>query len=171
MEIKLKQKFIKGHLCIFFLMEIVSDQQIKRFISETKLIDKNFKPILRERKVCFEFHHEVVGEEGNVYRLIVKQSKINPLDFSIIFGVVIGGKMFRLRRYNGDSHEHTNPISREKIDGFHIHKATQEYQENGFREDAFAVKTSKFSDWKTALNLMIKENNFLPQVEEGQRRL
>ncbi len=171
MKMKGREKFIKRHLHIIIIMEIVTDQQIQKFISEIKLIDKDWKPSFRDRKSYFESKNEFIGEEGNIYKIIIKYSKINPLDFSVIFGIMLEGKLFRVKRYNGDAGDHTNSIERDRIEGFHIHKATQIYQENGFREDAFAIKTTKFSDWKSALKLMLAENNFLLKVDDGQSRL
>ena len=48
-------------------------------------------------------------------------------------------RVFRLRRYNGKSHEHTNPIEKEIFYDFHIHTATERYQvlENK-KEDTYA---------------------------------
>jgi hypothetical protein len=152
-------------------MFILTDKQIDSFMSETKIIPKNFDPKLRDKGLNLEFSQEVIGEEGNNFRIIVRQNKSSPLDFSVIFGVILGGKLFRLRRYNGDHGIHTNKIEDEEIDGFHIHKATQRYQERGFREEGFAEKTEKYSDWKSALNKLIKDCNFTLQVELGQSRL
>ena len=89
----------------------------------------------------------------------------------MIFGVVIGGKLFRLKRYNGDSHEHTNKIEDNQFDGFHIHTATERYQKRGFQPEGFAESTTKYSDWQTALKVMIKENNFKIETDKNQKRL
>ena len=83
---------------------------------------------------------------------------------------MLSGQLFRLRRYNGDS-QHTNKIERDKIDGFHIHKATSRYQESGFQEDAFAEKSIKYDDWNSALSAMLSENNFIYYAAKGQKRL
>ena len=117
---------------IYIKMIIITDEQIKDYIEERKIIPKIFKPSLRSKKFSFEFRQESIGALGNVFKIIVRQNKFNPLDFSVIFGVLIGGKLFRIKRYNGDSHGHINKLEKIKIEGFHIHKATQRYQENGF---------------------------------------
>jgi hypothetical protein len=75
-----------------------------------------------------------------------------------------------LRRYNGKSHEHTNPIEEDTFYDFHIHKATERYQMIGAREDTFAEPTEKFSDFHEAISCMIKDCNFEVPVDP-QRKL
>lgn len=150
---------------------IVTDDEIDSFVNEAKLLPKSFNPSLKDRagQNCFE--QEVKGEAGHTFKIIVRQSKINPLDFSVILGVLTGGKWFRLKRYNGDSHEHTNKIEGEKMQGFHVHSATERYQNHGFREEGYAKKATTYSDWKTALGVMLRENNFKAAVDGSQKRL
>ena len=150
---------------------IITDDRIQDFINEKKILSKDFHPVFKDKLGHKVFEKEVLGEEGNTYKIIIRQSKINPLDFSVIFGIVIEGQIFRIRRYNGDSHDHTNKIEEELIEGFHIHKATQRYQERGFREEGFAEKSTRYSDWSTALKVMLRENNFQLEVPKDQTRV
>ena len=64
-----------------------------------------------------EQHLDLTGEAGTRFRLILRQNRINGLDFSIILAVLVpqSTQVFRLRRYNGRSHEHTNQIEKEKL--------------------------------------------------------
>ncbi|MBU4300438.1 hypothetical protein L6303_07815 [archaeon] len=152
-------------------MDIVTDAQIRAFIDEVKLLQPNFTPRLKDGIGKYSFEHQVIGLLGNMFKIIIRQSKINPLDFSVIFGVLLGGNLFRIKRYNGNSHTHMNKLEKIEIQGFHIHLATQKYQENGFKEEGYAEKTTRYSDWKTALDLMLNENNFEFEVDKEQRRL
>ena len=152
-------------------MDTITDAQIKEYIKEKKTLPQNFKPIFKERNGQNCFEKEIIGDSGNIFKIIIRQSKFNSLDFSVIFSVLINGVLFRIRRYNGDSHDHTNKIERETIDGFHIHMATERYQENGFKEEGFAEKTTRYNDWQTALKVMITENNFQMEVPKDQQRL
>lgn len=152
-------------------MDIITDSQIQAYIQERKTLPKSFKPTLKEKNYYNQYEHEIKGESGNTFKIIIRQSKHNPLDFSVIFGVFIGGTLFRLKRYNGDSHDHPNRIEKTKIIGFHIHTATQRYQEKRFREEGFAEQTTRYSDWKSALELMFKENNFVVEIDKAQKRL
>ncbi|MGO9060397.1 MAG: hypothetical protein ACLQU2_23895 [Candidatus Binataceae bacterium] len=75
--------------------------------------------------------------------------------------------LFRLRRYNGKSHEHTNQIEKNTFYGYHIHTATERYQELGMDEDGFAQPTARFSDLSGALNCMIEDCGFdLPPEQQ-----
>ena len=58
-----------------------------------------------------------------------------------------------------------------KFEGFHIHKATQRYQELGIQEEGFAEKTNKYTDWKGALKCAMSENNCTIEVAPNQKRL
>ena len=57
----------------------------------------------------------------------MRQNRINLLDFSVILAVRVPqlNQVFRLRRYNGRSHEHTNQIESVTFHDFHIHFATE----------------------------------------------
>jgi hypothetical protein len=70
---------------------------------------------------------DIKGADGGDYRLVLRQSILNPLDFSIILAYrpPKSNQLFRLQRYNGKSHEHTNPIEEETFYNFHIHQATE----------------------------------------------
>ena len=77
--------------------------------------------------------------------------------------------MFRLRRYNGRSHEHTNQIESVTFHDFHIHFATERYQEMGAREDAYAEPTERFGDFRGALQCLSEDANLkLPSDRQGE---
>ena len=87
---------------------------------------------------------------------------MNILDFSIILAVCPAGsnQLFRLRRHNGKSHEHTNQIEASTFYDFHIHMATERYQELGMREDAYAEATDRFGDFDGALRCLLDDGGF-----------
>jgi hypothetical protein len=91
------------------------------------------------------------------------------LDFSVILGYKPPHvhSVFRLRRYNGKSHRHTNALEKEMpFYGFHVHTATERYQRPGFREDHFAVLTNRYSDFQGAILCLLEDYGFLPPIEE-----
>ncbi len=106
-------------------------------------------------------------EKGNEFRLILRQNAINSLDFSIILAYRLpkSNQLFRLRRYNGKSHEHTNIIEGQKFCSFHIHYATFRYQEGGSNEDGYAEPTDRFSEFNQALSCMLKDCEFQVPVD------
>lgn len=107
------------------------------------------------------------GIEGSRFIVIVRQAEANPLDFSVILACYPGksNERFRLRRYNGKSHTHSNKLEREgPFYDFHIHQATERYQDAGFKEDAYATPTDRYADFHQALNCLVADCGF----EESQ---
>jgi hypothetical protein len=69
--------------------------------------------------------------------------------------------VFRLRRCNGKSHEHSNIIEEKRFYDFHIHTATERYQDAGLREDWYAEPTDRYNDFNGALRCMFKDCGFV----------
>ncbi len=153
------------------LIMVVSDIEIQSLMDEKKTLLSSLNPSFKDGRSSQRFEHDFEGEKGNKFKVVIRVSNFNPSDFSVILCVKLGGKWFRLRRYNGDSHEHTNSLEQEKVKGCHIHYATERYQERGFREEDYARSTNKYGDWKKALDILMKEANFQLAVVKGQRRL
>ncbi len=116
---------------------------------------------LKPKRGHAERQYDLNGGAGNEFRLILRQNQINVLDFSIILAVRIpkSAQFFRLRRYNGKSHEHTNIIENVTFFDFHIHVATERYQDMGTREDAFAELTDRYGDFHGAIECLIDDAN------------
>ena len=138
---------------------LLSDDEIQRLISEPKPLPPNYHLRLRlkPKRGHKEAELDFEGANGATFRLILRQSMGNPLDFSLIlaYRVPQTNIVFRLRRYNGKSHEHTNKLEGDKFYDFHIHEATQRYQEAGLREDAYAEPTDRYADFDDALRCML----------------
>lgn len=152
---------------------ILSDKEITDLIQEKKPLPRDYrtKIQLRPKPGHKERELDLKGEKGSEFRLILRQSAINPLDFSIILAYrpPKSNQLFRLRRYNGKSHEHTNIIEGEKFYSFHIHHATFRYQEGGSNEDGYAEPTDRFSELTQALSCMLKDCGFqVPTEPQGR---
>ena len=95
--------------------------------------------------------------------MILKRSLSNPLSFSAILAYRVPGsnQIFRLRRYNGRAHEHTNVIECETFYDFHIHEATERYQELGGKADGYAQSTDRFVDLDGAIDCLIEDCNLV----------
>lgn len=133
---------------------------------------------LRDKRGHMGRELDVTGVYGTRFRLILRQCHFNHMDFSVILAVnpFETNQLFRLRRYNGKSHEHRNPIEEDVFYGFHIHQATERYQEMGAREDTFAEATDRYVDLHTALRCMLDDCAFeYPQGDQlglfGERDL
>jgi hypothetical protein len=150
-----------------------SDQDIAQLIEELKPFPEDYRSRmqLRPKRGHKEQELDVQGANGSEFRLILRQSNFNPLDFSIILAYRPPNIniLFRLGRYDGRSHEHTNRIEGNKFYDFHIHMATQRYQELGTREDGYAEPTDRFSDFASALQCMLNDCGFdIPEDPQGR---
>lgn len=147
-------------------------------VQEARYLDREIATLIKERKILPDNWRtrlyrtgslDVKGEDGNKFRIIIRQSNSRPADFSVIL-MVIGPRSnqeFKLRRYNGWTSRHRNRIEREIIDGFHIHYATERYQQKGLKEETYAQRTDRYSDSDGALDCLIEDANFEkpPQME------
>ena len=150
-----------------------SDQEVATLIRERKPLSHEWRSRLRLRpkRGHDERDLDLTGDAQSEFRLILRQSKLNPLDFSIILAVRVpkSNQIFRLRRYNGKSHEHTNHIEDVTFYDFHIHTATERYQQFGPREDAYAEPTDRFGDFHGALRCLIQDANLeIPPEQQGR---
>jgi hypothetical protein len=153
---------------------LLTDAEISALISETKELQPGYlsKLQLRQKQGHRERELDITGTNGSEFRIILRQSLINILDFSAILACSAksSSQLFRLRRYNGKSHEHTNKLERQTFYDFHIHFATERYQHSGLREDAYAETTSRYGDIQGALNCLI-EDCALVLPSNGQKLL
>jgi len=145
-------------------MPILKDSEIKALIEEEKSIpDGLWWPMkMSERNNHKHKGFEISCESGSRFVVKARQSCVNPMDFSIILGYVLPGSytVFRLRRYNGKSHRHTNVLEATTFYDFHIHIATERYQTRGFKEDHFAETTNRFYDLASAVQCLIDDCGF-----------
>lgn len=149
------------------------DQEIESFVNERKPapadLEKGIR--LKPKRGHDEGQLDLTGDRDNEFRLIFRQNKINRLDFSVILAVRVpeSSQIFRLRRYNGKSHEHTNHIEAVTFYDFHIHFATERYQARGEREDAYAEPTDRYGDFQGALRCLINDANIdIPPEMQGK---
>ena len=154
------------------MAEILSDQEIKDLLDENKALPPDYRAKIqvRPKRGHKERELDIKGKNGNDFRVILRQSVLNPLDFSIIlaFRPAQSNIFFRLRRYNGKSHEHTNLIEGDTFYNYHIHQATERYQHMGAREDSYAEPTDRFSDFHEAVSCLIEDCGF--EIPSGTQR-
>lgn len=141
-----------------------TEKEIENLLAERKELPADYKNLLltRPKRGHKERELSIKGGDGSLFRVILRQSNSNPLGFSAIvaFCVPNSNQLFRLCRYNGKNHEHTNTIEKETFYDFHIHMATERYQDIGFREDAYAEKTDRFADFHGAIRCMWEDCGF-----------
>lgn len=111
------------------------------------------------------FAKRVTGELGTQFALHIRQSVLDVFDFSIILAFVpSSGGEITLRRHNGKGHPHVNKLEGTSVPStaFHIHYATERYQQHGYEIDGYAEESSVFADLATALGAMLIAANFDP---------
>ena len=150
-----------------------TDEEIDVLVRARKAMPSDWEARvrLRAKRGHDEQYLDFTGEGGTRFRLILRQGRINRLDFSVILAVLVpqSTRVFRLRRYNGRSHEHTNPIERETFYDFHIHFATERYQELGAREDTYARPTERYGTFRGALDCLFSDANVsVPARAQGE---
>lgn len=142
-----------------------SHQELAAFIQERKPLPANWRSqfLTKLKRSHKEEHLVLTGDSGNTFRVIIRQNLLNPLDFSVILAVQVphSNEIFRLRRYNGGSHEHTNHIEKVKFVGFHIHSATERYQAEALvPDDGYAEPTNRYNELNGALQCLFDDANF-----------
>ena len=152
---------------------IYTDHQIDALVRERKPLPADWqeRARMKAKRGHAEQYLDLTGEAATRFRLILRQNRINGLDFSIILAVLVPQttQVFRLRRYNGRSHEHTNQIENETFYDFHIHFATERYQELGAREDAYARPTDRYGTFQDALDCLFTDANVsVPPKAQGE---
>lgn len=148
----------------------LTDEEIAGLVAEKKMLPPDYKELLKVQQKRFgrQSTLAVTGADGHDFRIVLRQSVINPLDFSAILVHVLPGtnKAFRLRRYNGRTGEHTNAIERQKLDDFHVHYATERYQTRGEAEDTYAEPTQRYATLSAALECLLSDCGFERPPEE-----
>jgi hypothetical protein len=151
----------------------LSEAEISRLLAERKPLPPDYRERIQTKPKHGHKEREldVIGTDGSEFRLIFRQSEFNPLDFSVILAYrpPKTNQLFRLRRYNGKSHEHTNTLDGQTFYDFHVHKATERYQdESGLREDSYAEPTKSFADFHGAIRAMLGDCGFnVPPNTQG----
>ena len=151
----------------------LSEAEISRLLAERKPLPPDYRERIqiKPKRGHKERELDVKGSDKSEFRLILRQSEFNPLDFSVILAYrpPKTNQLFRLRRYNGKSHEHTNTLEGSTFYDFHVHTATERYQdESGLREDAYAEPTKRFADFHGAIRCMLVECRFdVPPDTQG----
>lgn len=155
------------------MKKVLTDEEIESLIHERKPLPQGWESRLEPRpKSDTRFSQrewEIKGENENIFRVVLRQNNINLLDFSIILIFRDkDGNEFRLCRFNGKHpSQHTNRLERNRglpnasfRGTFHIHKATQRYQEESFEIDGYAEATSEYSSFEGALQMFLQRNGF-----------
>lgn len=147
-------------------MITLTEERIRDLILEAKPMPAGIVPlgVLPQRNNHLRKDYRIVCPSGNEFLMAIRRSVLNLLDFSVVLGYQLPHlhAVFRLRRYNGKSHVHTNSIEKQTFYDFHVHTATERYQRPGFREDTFAEITDRYQSLESAIQCMLDDCGFRP---------
>jgi hypothetical protein len=153
-------------------MIILTDEEITALIEESKPMPSGLRPFTRliEKNRHRRRDYDVLCASGHSFVIAVRLSLLNAFDFSAILGYKLPGvnTIFRLRRYNGRSHYHTNTIENQRFREFHIHKATERYQRmGGTKEDHFAEVDRRYVDLDSAVDCLLADCGFRSPMQDS----
>lgn len=113
--------------------DFLTDYEVQALLEEPKRLPEEYLGRLRlkPKRGHTEAELDVQGDGGSEFRVVIRRSNLNHLDFSVILVYRVPGstRVLRLKRYNGKSHQHTNPLENQKFYDFHIHTATERTSE------------------------------------------
>ena len=149
-----------------------TDDEINALITEEKTHSGTIHEImdLKESDGHKRTSFDIMRADGSRFIIKLRQNVNDMNDFSAIIAFQEKGnnKDFKLRRYNGKSHEHSNKLEDEKFYNFHIHFATQRYQDEGRKEESYAEATNRYSDIEEALNCLLEDCNL--KIKQGPQK-
>ena len=136
---------------------IHTDDQIDKWMQARKELPPDWHNSIWKHKGL-----DVLGDDDNTYRIIIRDEYRRKPSFSVILLVYPfdTNQGVRLRRYNSPHGKHINHLEGSVVYQYHIHKATERYQRNRDRIDHYAEETSRFNDIHGALQCLIEDGNF-----------
>ena len=142
--------------------KILEDPFIDDLIKEEKFLPERFNKISKMKSKSMRQHKEKlirISGTSNNYCIVIRKNILDPLDFSIILRYEDpSGSSYNIVRYNG-KHMHRNKLECESFRGFHIHRATERYQRNGYSIETYATPTNKYSSFEEAWSAFINDLN------------
>jgi hypothetical protein len=155
------------------LAVLLTDAEIDALVRDPKPLPLGFRNrlLLRQKRGHQEAELEVAARSGAVFRVFLRRSSRNALDFSVILAYLVPGstQVIRLRRYNGKSHEHSNPFEKQRFYDFHIHYATERYQRSGNKEDTYAEPSDRYATLEQAVDCLLSDCGFVvPDEPQGE---
>jgi hypothetical protein len=146
--------------------DVLSDAEIARLLNERKQLPATFPECVRltPRQMHLRYDVAAPGDDGGEFRLMLRQSQEDRLDFSAILAYrpPTSNIWIRLRRYNGKSHGHRNTIEKGPLFfDFHIHTATERYmRRSGKDPEHYAEPTNRYTSLQGAMECLLEDCNF-----------
>ena len=158
------------------MSDTISDDRIESLISERKMLPPDWTQQFdrfKDRDDRYEAEVDFVGAAGTHFRIIARRSRVRMDSFSVILMAILPeNPEFRLLRYDGSNHNHTNHVEDNRIVRQpHIHRATQRYQEaqRQLPHDGYAEPTDRYQDLPGAWECFSSDLNL--RYPEGPQTL
>lgn len=162
-----------SHVRMDGMPRILTDAEIAALLAEEQPLPKNYerrlRPVPGTSYRGARAALSIQGVTGNRFTIDVRDNPHILLDFSIILRFMdADGSEYRLLRYNGKHpSEHTNRWENKRglpnakfRNAFHIHRATERYQLEGYPIDGYAETTNAYYSRESALRALISDNGF-----------
>lgn len=143
----------------------LTDDDISDLLEEAKSLPQDYvkqlKPARKSRMQYSQAELTVTGERGSEFKVVIRKNLLDPLDFSVILVYLPKeeGRGFVLRRYNG-KHIHKNHLEGTELNDFHVHMATERYQQAGLKPEGYAEVTDGYASVPQATECLFRDANF-----------
>ncbi len=144
---------------------LLSENQIAALLAAPKELPNNFYDLIHTMPLGLSSEQRTItvrGETDQTFRLILRRNLLHAVDFMVGIAYLVPGssRVFFLRRYDGPSHIHRNKLENKRFLQSHIHMATERYQARGFKEEAYAEPTDRFTTFAQALQCALDDGTF-----------
>jgi len=122
---------------------------------------RHLKVVKKSRMQYSQAELPVTGELGSEFKVVIRKNLHDPLDFSVILVYLPReeGKGFILRRYNG-KHIHKNHLEGNELHDYHVHMATERYQQAGLKPEGYAEVSDGYASVQQATECLFRDANF-----------
>ena len=119
------------------------------------------RPVKKASRQYSQSELLVSGELGSEFKVVIRKNLLDPLDFSVVLVYLPReeGKGFILRRYNG-KHIHRNHLEGNELHDFHVHMATERYQQAGLKAEGYAEVSGGYASVQQATECLFRDANF-----------
>jgi hypothetical protein len=149
------------------MISILTDERIHELLVEPKRIPAGLGAMYKAMSAHNGYYRkdlDVQSDSDNRFVIKIRQTCAYPMNFSVILGYMLPSSytVFRLRRYNGKSHFHSNTLEKQpEFYDYHIHEATERYQQaRGYNPDHFAEPTKRYGDLQGAIDCLVNDCGF-----------
>lgn len=149
-----------------------TNDEIERMVALPKPVPPGGIPGPRASQVGKRYESKLtIHAHGLEFLVWTRQLVDYPRSFCAGLTVIREGEdNFQLRRYDGKYDSHVNHIEKEEFYDYHIHMATERYQQSPHNEDHYARPTAEYDSLGGAVRLMHEDCNIF-EVQSGQLSL